>query len=120
MLLPPGSKDAEMLGEFAPEPGKVVLNETTTSVFVSTHADVALRNMGIDTLIMTGAATNNCVESGTRGVSREGHDYAIRHLHANDAPVRSRDEMIAQIEIGVRPVRARHRRHRRETGAAIG
>jgi nicotinamidase-related amidase len=112
---PPGSKDAEILEELAPVEGEVIFNKTTSSVFPSSHADFALRNMGIDTLIMTGVATANCVESSTRGggdlgyrvllvedacadLTPERHDHAIRHLHGNYAIVKSTDQILAEME----------------------
>jgi ureidoacrylate peracid hydrolase len=114
ILVPPGSKDAEIVEELAPLPEEVVLDKTTSNVFLSTPADFALRNMGIDTLIVTGVITNNCVESSTRGASdlgyrvllvedgcaawtQEGHDYCLRHLDRNFALVKSTDEILEEI-----------------------
>jgi nicotinamidase-related amidase len=116
IIVPPGSKTAEFLEELAPAPGEVVISKTTSSVFVSTNVDFVLRNMGIDTVIMTGVATNNCVESGTRNagdlgykvllvedacaaMTEEGHGYAIRHLHGNFAIVKSTDEILDEIKV---------------------
>lgn len=114
LSVPPGSKDAEFLEEVAPLPGEVVLSKTTSNTFVSTNADFVLRNMGIDTIIMTGVVTNNCVESSTRGAgdlgyrvllvgdacaawTQKGHDYALEHLHRNFAYVKTTDEILAEI-----------------------
>ncbi len=112
--VPPGSKDAEIIEELAPMPGEVVLSKTTSSVFMSTNADFVLRNMGVDTLIMVGVVTNNCVESSTRNASdlgyrvllvgdacaawtEEGHNACLRHLHHNFAIVRTTDEILDEI-----------------------
>jgi len=114
ILVPPDSKDAEFIEELAPVEGEVVLSKTTSNVFISTNADFVLRNMGIDTLIMTGVVTNNCVESSTRGAgdlgyrvllvgdacaawTQEGHDYSLRHLHRNFAIVKMTDEILGEI-----------------------
>jgi ureidoacrylate peracid hydrolase len=114
ILVPPDSKDAEFIEELAPLPGEVVLSKTTSNTFMSTNADFVLRNMGVDTLIITGVVTNNCVESTTRGAgdlgyrvllpgdacaawTQEGHDYCLRHLHRNFAIVKTTVEVLAEI-----------------------
>lgn len=106
IFVPPDSKDAEFIDELAPVPGELILSKTTSNVFVSTNADFVFRNMGIDTLIMTGVVTNNCVESSTRGAgdlgyavllvddacaawTQEGHDYCLQHLDHNFAIVKT-------------------------------
>ena len=114
ILVPPGSKDAEIIEELAPRPEEVVLSKTTSNTFASTNADFVLRNMGIDTLIVTGVVTNNCVESTTRGAgdlgyrvllvgdacaawTQEGHDYALRHLDRNFAIVKTTEQILEEI-----------------------
>ncbi len=114
IFVPPGAKDAEIIPELAPLPGEVVLSKTTSSVFLSTNADFLLRNMGIDTIIMTGVVTNNCVESSTRNATdigyrvllvgdacaawtQEGHDYALRHLDRNFAIVKTTEQVLDEI-----------------------
>ena len=122
IFVPPGSKDAEFIEELAPLPGEVVLSKTTSNTFLSTNVDFLLRNMGIDTLIMTGVVTNNCVESTTRGAgdlgyrvllvgdacaawTQEGHDYSLRHMDRNFAIVKTTDDVLSEIA-EARPVRA--------------
>jgi ureidoacrylate peracid hydrolase len=117
-LLPPGSKGSEILQELAPEPGEVVINKTTASVFISSHADFVLRNMGVDTIVMTGAATNVCVESCARDAgdlgyrvllaedacataSQDLHDHALRELHGQFALVKSTDVVLDEIREAV-------------------
>lgn len=114
ILVPPGAKDAEIIPELAPLPGEVVLSKTTSSVFMSTNADFVLRNMGVDTIIMTGVVTNNCVESSTRNATdigyrvllvddacaawtHEGHDYCLRHLDRNFAIVKTTEQILDEI-----------------------
>ncbi len=58
------------------------------SAFVDTDLDLVLRSLGVKTLIMTGVATNVCVES----TARDGcfHDYYVVFLSdctaTNDGP----------------------------------
>lgn len=49
-----------------PEPGEVVITKHRYSAFIDTNLDLILRSTGIRTLIMTGVATNACVESTAR------------------------------------------------------
>lgn len=114
ICVPPGSRDAEFIEELAPLAGEVVLSKTTSNVFLSTNADFVLRNMGIDTLIMTGVVTNNCVESSTRGAgdlgyrvllvddacaawTQDGHDYCLRHLDHNFAIVKTTEQILDEL-----------------------
>ena len=52
--------------EVFPEPGDIVLPKHRYSAFVGTPFDAILRANGIKTLILTGVATNVCVESTAR------------------------------------------------------
>ncbi|MEJ2715637.1 MAG: cysteine hydrolase [Deltaproteobacteria bacterium] len=65
-------------GEFykiVPQAGEMILPKYKYSAFVSTYLDQFLRSNGIKTLVITGVATNVCVES----TARDGfmHDYHI-------------------------------------------
>ncbi len=60
--------------EVIPEEGEVVIPKYRHSGFVSTYFEQALRLKGIRTLILTGLATNVCVESTARdGFARDYH-----------------------------------------------
>jgi ureidoacrylate peracid hydrolase len=58
-----------------PKPGEQVVAKHRYSAFVGTQFDVILRSTGRRTLVMTGIATNGCVEA----TARDGfmHDYYI-------------------------------------------
>ncbi len=62
----------------SPEPGDVIVTKHRFSAFVGTNLDLVLRSMGVKTLLMTGVATNVCVES----TARDGYqlDYYIVFL----------------------------------------
>jgi nicotinamidase-related amidase len=107
---PLGSKEAAILDELAPRPGEVVIAKTTGSVFNSTRIDWILRNMGIETLIVTGVVTNGCVEGSVRdaadigyevvlisdattALTVEEHEDALRRLGSGSVRVRSADEI---------------------------
>jgi ureidoacrylate peracid hydrolase len=52
--------------QVAPRPGETVVVKHRYSAFVGTELDLILRSRGIQTVIMTGVATNICVESTAR------------------------------------------------------
>lgn len=60
-----GSWGAEFY-EVAPRPGEPVVQKHRYSAFVDTDLELILRSQGIKALIMTGVATNVCVESTAR------------------------------------------------------
>ena len=70
-----GSWEAEFTPEIQPEANEIVIEKTRYSAFVKTDLDTRLRELGIVTLIVTGVATNICVET----TCREGfmRDYYI-------------------------------------------
>ena len=70
-----GSWEAEFTPEIQPEANEIVIEKTRYSAFVKTDLDARLRELGIATLIVTGVATNICVET----TCREGfmRDYYI-------------------------------------------
>ena len=57
VFMAPGSNDAEIYHEVAPEKDDYVLNKNTASLFIGTNVDNMLKNAGIKTLIFTGIAT---------------------------------------------------------------
>jgi ureidoacrylate peracid hydrolase len=58
--------------EVIPQPGDIVVPKYRYSGFVSTYLDPFLRSKSINTLVLTGLATNVCVESTARdGFMRE-------------------------------------------------
>ncbi|GMU68056.1 MAG: cysteine hydrolase [Steroidobacteraceae bacterium] len=56
-----GEPEHEIVAELRPEPGDLVLNKTTIGAFASTGLEAALRGMGVETIVVTGVSTNNCV-----------------------------------------------------------
>ncbi|MGC1185554.1 MAG: isochorismatase family cysteine hydrolase [Candidatus Dormiibacterota bacterium] len=69
-----GSPGAEFYAVL-PEQGDAVVTKHRYSGFINTDLDVILRSRGIRTLVMTGVATNGCVEA----TARDGfmHDYYV-------------------------------------------
>ncbi|MBW8637398.1 cysteine hydrolase [Hoeflea sp. WL0058] len=64
--VPKGSWDGKVIDELAPSDDEIVLPKSSSSVFVSTHIDYLLRNLGVRQLVISGLVTDQCVESAVR------------------------------------------------------
>ncbi len=64
--VPRGSWDGKVIDEIAPGEDEIVLPKSSSSVFVSTHIDYILRNLGVKQLVLAGLLTDQCVESAVR------------------------------------------------------
>lgn len=64
--VPKGSWDGKVIDEIAPADDEIVLPKSSSSVFVSTHIDYLLRNLGVRQLVISGLVTDQCVESAVR------------------------------------------------------
>jgi len=64
--VPKGSWDGKVIDQIAPEGDEIVFPKSSSSVFVSTHIDYVLRNLGTRQLVISGLITDQCVESAIR------------------------------------------------------
>ncbi|MEM9108167.1 MAG: isochorismatase family cysteine hydrolase [Pseudomonadota bacterium] len=64
--VPKGSWDGRVIDEIAPQGDEIWLPKGSSSVFVSTHIDYLLRNLGVRQLVISGLITDQCVESAIR------------------------------------------------------
>ena len=64
--VPKGSWDGKVIDEIAPGDDEIVLPKSSSSVFISTHIDYVLRNLGVKQLVISGLITDQCVESAVR------------------------------------------------------
>lgn len=64
--VPKGSWDGKVIDELAPGDDEICLPKSSSSVFVSTHIDYILRNLGVRQLVISGILTDQCVESAIR------------------------------------------------------
>ncbi|WP_428649485.1 isochorismatase family cysteine hydrolase [Roseibium sp.] len=64
--VPKGSWDGKVIDALAPLEDEIVFPKSSSSVFVSTHIDYVLRNLGVRQLIISGLITDQCVESAIR------------------------------------------------------
>lgn len=61
-----GSWDGEFVPAMQPRPNEIVISKNRFSSFFETNLDTTLRCLGVDTLVVTGIATNICVEGTVR------------------------------------------------------
>ena len=73
----PGS---DIIDELKPEDRDFVLQKNTSGTFMSTRLDSFLRNMDIETVLVSGVVTNFCVES----TAREAGDYGFQVVIVED------------------------------------
>ena len=90
-----------------------MLPKTSSSVFVSTHIDYVLRNLGVRQLVICGLVTDQCVESAVRDAcdlgylvtqvsdacltySQERHDHSLKTIQGYCRHVTT-DELISEL-----------------------
>lgn len=112
---PPGSKEAQILDEVAPEGDEIVVNKTTSGVFSSTNMHYVLQNIGVQALYVVGVYTNECVETTVRDacdfgylvmivsdacatVTPELHDASLQTLRDRYARIVTTEEALADID----------------------
>lgn len=111
--VPKGSWDGKVIDQIAPGDDEIVLPKSSSSVFVSTHIDYLLRNLGVRQLVLSGVVTDQCVESAIRDAcdlgylvtlvpdacatyTQERHDNTLRAIKGYCRQV-STDALIAEI-----------------------
>lgn len=72
MLLPANSYSAQIIDELIPLENEIVVNKTTDSVTTGTNYLTLLQFMGIETVVVTGIVTDQCVASTVRGLADAG------------------------------------------------
>ncbi len=92
-----GSDEARIVDELKPSSGDYVLYKRSYSGFRDTGLDMLLRDLGVDTVILTGIHTHICVlhtawdafyygynvvvvKDAVAAFSREDHDYALKFM----------------------------------------
>ncbi|MEL7138208.1 MAG: isochorismatase family cysteine hydrolase [Pseudomonadota bacterium] len=111
--VPKGSWDGKVIDQIAPMGDEIVLPKTSSSVFVSTHVDYILRNLGVRQLVLAGLVTDQCVESAIRDAcdlgylvtqvtdacltyTQERHEHSLRTIKGYCRQIES-DALIAEL-----------------------
>lgn len=119
MLLHEDSFAAQMIEPLTPLKNEVVVNKTTDSVTTGTNYLQLLRFMGIETVVVTGIVTDQCVASTVRGLADDGfkvicvedacaagsmelHDAELKIMNVIYCDVISTDETVQIIEKGLK------------------
>ncbi len=72
-----GTFEHEVIAALAPRADELVVDKNTSSAFNSTGIEWLLRNMGIETLVVAGMATDMCVETTARDAADRGFNVII-------------------------------------------
>ncbi|KAE9629236.1 cysteine hydrolase [Parasedimentitalea maritima] len=111
--VPKGSWDGKMIDELAPGDDEIVFPKSSSSVFVSTHIDYVLRNLGVKQLVISGIITDQCVEGAIRDAcdlgylvtqvtdacmtySQDRHDHSLRTIKGYCRQVTT-DELVSEL-----------------------
>ncbi len=111
--VPKGSRDGKVVEEISPEGDEIVFPKSSSSVFVSTHIDYVLRNLGITQIVLCGLLTDQCVESAVRDAcdlnylvtlvpdacatyTQERHDHSLKTI-AGYCRQLNTDDLLAEI-----------------------
>jgi ureidoacrylate peracid hydrolase len=111
--VPKGSWDGKVIDELAPGEDEMIFRKSSSSVFVSTHIDYVLRNLGVKQLVLSGIVTDQCVESAVRDAcdlgylvtqvtdacltyTQERHDNSLRTIKGY-CRQRTVDQVIAEL-----------------------
>jgi nicotinamidase-related amidase len=73
----PGNIETQILDELAPRPNEPVVQKLSASAFNSSNIDFLLRTLGVDTLIVTGVSTSQCVGLTALDAADRGYKVAI-------------------------------------------
>ena len=111
-----GHPAAAIRKEISPAETDTIVSKTTWGAFSSSNLDLVLRNLGINSLVVTGVSTNCCVETTVRDAADRGfgcvlvdegladydqaaHDASLRALgFAFARVVGTADEVLALLE----------------------
>ncbi|MCL7380518.1 isochorismatase family protein [Streptomyces sp. 35G-GA-8] len=67
----------DALPELAPRDGELVVTKTSADAFLDTDLDEALVRLGVTEVLVTGFATENCVETTARQALSHGYDLVL-------------------------------------------
>ncbi|MET7272969.1 cysteine hydrolase family protein [Streptomyces flaveolus] len=75
--LVPGTEGWRVVPELAPREGEAVVDKTTPDSFLDTDLDGTLKTLGVTELIVTGFATEVCVDTTARQALSRGYDLVV-------------------------------------------
>jgi nicotinamidase-related amidase len=105
LVIPPQFEDNEIIDEVKPLPGELVITKTNGGALSGTNLDFILRNMDIDSLILVGFLTDQCVLATSLHAADLGYDVLLvedacttRSKSLHDAALESQKDVCAKIK----------------------
>ena len=77
LLMPAGTRRAEIVKQLAPRGDEIVVTKTTDSALTGTNLRLILTNLGIKDVIVTGIFTDQCVSSTVRSLADESFNVIV-------------------------------------------
>lgn len=90
----PGQPGCDFKEEVRPQAGELVVQKSTNSAFIDTGLGPYLESKGIETLVIVGVATNNCVEATVRMAGNLGYQT---YLVADATATSDRTDLAGRI-----------------------
>jgi nicotinamidase-related amidase len=104
LIVPPASDVCQSLDQVKPLPDELIVNKTNGGAFSGTNLDFILRNMDIQSLILVGFLTDECVAATAYHASDIGYDVLLvrdataTHMkEAHEALIWSLDDMCLKV-----------------------
>jgi nicotinamidase-related amidase len=72
-----GTFEYEIIETLSPLPAEIVIDKNCSSPFNGTGIDQILRNLELETLVLTGTATDMCVETTARDAADRGYNVIV-------------------------------------------
>jgi len=105
LIVPPQFEDGDFIDEVKPLPGELVVTKTNGGALSGTNLDFILRNMDIDSLILVGFLTDQCVLATSLHAADLGYDVLIvedacttRSKILHDAVLLAQKDVCAKIK----------------------
>ncbi len=113
-IVPMEAEIGKFFEEVAPNEGELVFPKTNGGAFTGTNLDFVLRNMDIESIIVVGFLTDQCVlattvhgadlgydvllvEDACSGTTKENHDAVVRFARDVFVKVKSTDELLRMV-----------------------
>ena len=104
LIVPPASDESQSLDQVKPISDELVVTKTNGGAFTGTNLDFILRNMDIQSLILVGFLTDECVAATAYHASDIGYDVllvrdatATHRNEAHEALIWSLDDMCLKV-----------------------
>jgi len=105
LIIPPKFEDGEFIDEVKPLLGELVITKTNGGALSGTNLDFILRNMDIDSLILVGFLTDQCILATSLHAADLGYDVLIvedacatRSKTLHDAVLLAQKDVCAKIK----------------------